>query len=141
MAGAGARGRVSRISGNAPRDPDPDAPRLRDACDARPHPEVRVTEISQPTIEAVIKFLESKWKGSTCPLCKTGNWLIQNHVYELRRFFFGNLNLNEGPIVPVVTVSCNNCGNTILVNAITAGAIPPAPKQDETSAEAAAVKS
>jgi len=32
-----------------------------------------------------------------------------------------------GPVIPVIPVVCNNCGNTILVNAITAGLLSTAP--------------
>ena len=39
----------------------------------------------------------------------------------------GNLVLG-GQLVPVVPVVCNNCGNTVLVNAILAGLIPPGPE-------------
>ena len=36
-----------------------------------------------------------------------------------------------GPIVPLAPVTCNNCGNTILLNALIAGIVDPQPKKEE----------
>ena len=39
-----------------------------------------------------------------------------------------------GPLIPLVPVTCNNCGYTIVVNAILAGALPgplPLPEKKE----------
>ena len=71
--------------------------------------------------EKFINHLKEKWKGSACPLCKTGNWTVSDKVYELREFHDGNMVIGGGPIVPIVPVTCDNCGTTILVNSILAG--------------------
>ncbi len=68
-----------------------------------------------------IAHLQAKWKGSACPLCKTGNWSVSDKVYELREFHGGNMVIGSGAIVPIVPVTCDNCGNTVLVNSILAG--------------------
>jgi hypothetical protein len=68
-----------------------------------------------------VDHLKDKWKGEPCPLCKSGNWNVTDKVYELREFHDGNMVIGIGQIVPVVPVTCDNCGNTVLVNSILAG--------------------
>lgn len=72
----------------------------------------------------VIKFLSEKWRNRPCPVCGISAWSVQDSTYELREFNQGNMVLG-GPLIPVVPVICSNCGNTILVNAILAGVVPP----------------
>ena len=57
-------------------------------------------------------------------MCNSGGFSVQDQAFELRAFNDGNL-IVGGPIIPVVPVVCTNCGNTILVNAIIAGAVKP----------------
>ena len=68
-----------------------------------------------------IEHLKEKWKGSACPLCKSGSWTVSDKVFELREYHDGNLVIGGSPIVPVVPVTCDNCGNTVLVNSIISG--------------------
>lgn len=75
--------------------------------------------------EKIIKHLSDKWKGRSCPMCGAGNWNVSDKVFEIREFHDGNLVLGSGPIIPLVPVTCDNCGNVILVNAIVAGSVSP----------------
>ena len=70
-----------------------------------------------------VDFLNEKWKGRACPICGGGPWNVSDDVFEIRDYNNGNLVIGGGPIVPVIAVTCMNCGNTIFVNAILAGAI------------------
>lgn len=82
--------------------------------------------------EKFLSHLKEKWGGRPCPLCGIGNWNVSDSVYELREFHDGNLVLGSGPIVPVVPVTCSNCGNTIMVNALLSGAVEqPKTKEDK----------
>ena len=74
-------------------------------------------------IEKVIQHLNSKWGNRPCPMCGSNSWNVSDKVYELREFHGGNLVLGSGPIFPVIPVSCNNCGNSVMVNALMSGAI------------------
>ena len=74
-------------------------------------------------IEKVIQQLNSKWENRPCPMCGSNSWNVSDKVYELREFHGGNLVIGSGPIFPVIPVSCNNCGNSVMVNALMAGAI------------------
>lgn len=77
-----------------------------------------------------LTHLRNKWADRSCPLCGVGNWNVSDSVYELREFHEGNIVLGGGPIIPVVPVTCSNCGNTIMVNAILSGAVEK-PKEKE----------
>ncbi len=71
-----------------------------------------------------IEYLRTKWSGRVCPMCLVGNWNVQDSTYQLMEFNQGGLVLG-GPVIPLVAVICTNCGNTLLVNAITAGIMEP----------------
>jgi hypothetical protein len=73
--------------------------------------------------EKFIAHLKLKWHGRNCPMCQAGNWNISDRVFELREYHGGSFVVGGSPIVPVVPVTCDNCGNTILVNAIVADAV------------------
>lgn len=71
-----------------------------------------------------MNFLNSKWRNKVCPLCNNNNWSVSNTVFELREFNNGNLILGgNNAIFPVMAVSCTNCGYSVMINAITSGAI------------------
>ncbi len=72
--------------------------------------------------QKMIQFLNEKWQGTICPYCRGPEWNVENKMFELREYNKGNLYLG-GPnssIVPVVPVTCSNCGHTVLVNALVA---------------------
>lgn len=71
-----------------------------------------------------IAHLQNKWSGRPCPMCATGNWNVQDSTFQLTEFNQGAMVLG-GPVIPVIPIVCNNCGNTLLINAITAGVIKP----------------
>jgi len=79
--------------------------------------------MKKPTGQEIINFLNSKWHGATCPLCGGREWNVNEKIYELREFNDGNLVVG-GPnssIIPVIPISCKNCGNTIFINALITG--------------------
>jgi hypothetical protein len=90
--------------------------------------------------DALLRFLSEKWKGTNCPMCKVGDWLVQDDLFELRQFQRGALMIG-GPVIPVVPVGCSNCGHTVLVNAITAGALKPEPQIETKPDEKVGAKS
>lgn len=75
--------------------------------------------------EKLINHLKEKWKGKPCQMCGTGNWNISDSIFELREYNKGNIVIGGGPIIPIVPITCDNCGNTVFVNAIKAGLIEP----------------
>jgi len=81
--------------------------------------------------EKFLTHLKEKWEGRACPLCGVGNWNISDSVFELREYHGGNLVIGAGPIVPIVPVTCSNCGNTIMINALLSGAVEKPKKKEE----------
>ena len=72
--------------------------------------------------DRMIAHLRDKWKGRNCPLCGEGGWQVQDKAFELREFHGCTMVLG-GPVIPLIPITCSNCGNTVLVNAISAGVL------------------
>lgn len=68
--------------------------------------------------EKLLNHLREKWQGRPCPMCGVGNWNVSDSIFELREFNQGNLVMGGGPIFPVIPVTCDNCGNSVFINAI-----------------------
>lgn len=71
----------------------------------------------------LIQALSEKWQGRACPLCNSGPWSIGSEIFELREFHGGNLVIGAGKIMPVIGITCDNCGNTVFLNAIKTGLV------------------
>lgn len=72
-------------------------------------------------IEAVLGFLNTHWKGSkACSVCANNHWNVNTELAELRFLSVGGFKVG-GPLVPLVVVTCNVCGNTLLFNAMRLG--------------------
>ena len=56
-------------------------------------------------------------------MCGQNSWTVSDTVFELREFHGGNVVLGSGPIYPIIPVSCNNCGNSVMINVIQSWAI------------------
>ena len=79
--------------------------------------------MSKADSEKIIKHLQEKWSGRPCPMCGNAGWSVQDSVFELREFHGGTMVIGGSALIPVVPVACNNCGNTVLINAIVAGVV------------------
>lgn len=73
--------------------------------------------------DKMIKFLNDKWKNRNCVLCGNNQWTVSDTIHELREYQDGSLVIGSSNIVPVVPIVCKNCGNTIFINPIIAGAV------------------
>ncbi len=73
----------------------------------------------------LIKFLNDKWQSRPCPMCHEGKWSVQDKIFELREFHGGSLVLGGTPIIPIIPITCGNCGHTILINALMTGIMEP----------------
>ena len=79
------------------------------------------------------EFLNNRWKGKTCPMCGAAAWNVSDEIYELREFHNGDIVLGAGPILPIIPVTCMDCGNTIFVNAMVSNAISNKPKESDSN--------
>ena len=73
--------------------------------------------------QIALKHLQEKWGTKPCQMCEKNNWSVSDTIFELRPYQGENIIIGSGPIVPIFPVTCNNCGNTILVNAIVSKSI------------------
>lgn len=55
-------------------------------------------------------------------MCGKGPWNAQARTFQLTEFHQGSF-IVGGPVIPIVPVTCENCGHTVLVNAIIAGVV------------------
>jgi hypothetical protein len=71
--------------------------------------------------EKLAKWLSEKWVGGiACPVCKENDWGLYDQIWELRKFQKGDVALG-GPIIPLVVITCNNCGHTMHFSALKIG--------------------
>jgi len=82
-----------------------------------------MNENKKADVQKVIEHLNTKWGKRHCPMCGENSWTVSDTVYELREYHGGNVVFGSGPIYPIVPVSCNNCGNSVMISAIQSGAI------------------
>jgi len=75
--------------------------------------------------KSTLENLENKWpkKYRVCPICKNRNFVMTENVYQISRYFPHKL--VQGPMVPLIVVTCTNCGYTYLFNALTLDAVKP----------------
>jgi len=72
--------------------------------------------------EQMVNYIKTKWAAPTsCPVCRQNTWQVAAEVHEIREFSGGNIVLGGSALVPLVPVTCQNCGNTMLFNALIAG--------------------
>jgi len=86
-----------------------------------------IVETTAAVDQRIVDFLNGKWRPpKTCTLCGSNVWSIEQNLAELRFLSTGGFVVG-GPIIPLIVITCNNCGNTVLVNAMKAGWKPPTP--------------
>lgn len=68
--------------------------------------------------------------GSPCPLCRTNSWHIMDEVFQAIEFDYRGL-IVGGSALPIVPLTCRNCGNTYFINALVANLIDPLSKKEE----------
>ena len=57
-----------------------------------------------------------------CAVCGAGQWQVEDTMFELREFSGGGI-AAEGSVKPVVTVTCNSCGNILFMSPLTTGIV------------------
>lgn len=74
--------------------------------------------------DMIIKALEDKGGGSpACPICRTKQFAVGEFVpLPTAPNPLGNLNpYGQQQVLPCVSLTCQNCGNTMLVNLLVLG--------------------
>lgn len=79
----------------------------------------------RPNGQDIINHINTHWANQVCPMCGGRAWSVSDKIFELREFNDGNFVLG-GPnssITPVIPVTCDKCGNTIFINALSTNLI------------------
>ena len=78
-------------------------------------------------------FTDKAPMGISCSVCQHRNWEIGPKIFEITEFHSGGAMVG-GPRIPVVSVMCVNCSNTLFFNAIRLNLVP-SDKKKETANE------
>lgn len=78
-------------------------------------------------MDKVMSHLKNKWGDNfCCPMCKGKEWEVAARIYKLPEFFqendFEQL-LRDEYVLPVIPVTCSNCGYTVFVTAEDCGVL------------------
>lgn len=82
-------------------------------------------KLTEDKVKIVIDKLNQDSKGGiTCSVCGNRQWVVNKEIMELRGFNNGDIVLGQGtPIMPMVTLSCAQCGHTLFFNALQLGVV------------------
>lgn len=64
-----------------------------------------------------------KWDEPSCPICKTKNWSLPNHVMCMKLSVEDLVVITNAPISPFFPVHCMTCGYAMFVNALISGVV------------------
>jgi hypothetical protein len=89
------------------------------------------SEWTDEQFQKIVAWLDEKWgHARPCPQCGASQWgILQYPAHLLMGRSDGSTELSGN--YPCIGVMCNNCGNTILVNALKSGVQLPKPKEAE----------
>lgn len=96
-------------------------------------------EFTSEQMEAITSALDDLWseESSGCWVCGENDWTIPPFLMELREFHGGPVVVGRSRYVPLLVVTCKNCGNTVTFNAFVLGILDPAegiPEEPEAAA-------
>ena len=79
--------------------------------------------IEKGELEKALRWVEQNWVGQkACVICGNSGWLIGDVVGEMRRVSPGPRWLPKpSSSYPMIVLSCENCGYTLLFNAMVLG--------------------
>ena len=81
--------------------------------------------LSEDKVKTLIDKLNVDSKGGiTCPVCGERLWGVNKTIMELREFNNGDIVIGgNSTMMPLVTLTCSKCGNTLFFNALRLGLI------------------
>ena len=81
---------------------------------------MRLTEEQQ--VEVMSK-IGQHFLGRSCSVCHKNDWKVDAVLYEVREFTVINVGFASETLLPVVVVTCANCGNLLFFNAMRLGVV------------------
>ena len=81
-----------------------------------------MTTIPKEDIQKAIAWIDEHWTGQkACPICENTRWGVADLIGEVQMTTLnGDL---TGKAYPLVIVTCQTCGYTVLLNALVIGLI------------------
>lgn len=73
--------------------------------------------------EQLISTINNKWATKNCPMCGNNNWNIDTDMMTMVGVGEDKSVKLGGKMIPVVSITCNNCGNTVFVNPLAIGCV------------------
>ena len=78
-----------------------------------------MAKLSEKDGEKVLQYVKSKIKGDfVCSICKNKDWSINPYLFKVSEYKPEGKNRQ---VMPLVSITCSHCGNTLFVNAFDAG--------------------
>ena len=82
-------------------------------------------------VESVKKyFTEKAPMGVPCSICQHRDWKIAPKIFEISEFHSRSA-MGGAPRIPVISLMCVNCSNTLFFNAIKLGVVPADEKEGD----------
>lgn len=81
-------------------------------------------DLRSPIDPSMMERLNQLWRAKICPVCLTDTWNVEQQIAELRFLSMMPTFNAGGAVVPLVVVTCQTCGNTLLFNAVKLGWVP-----------------
>lgn len=78
--------------------------------------------LSDQTKERMRAWWE-KWNNPECPICKSRNWSLPNHVFCMKLSVEDLAIITNAPVSPYFPVHCMTCGYAMFVNALVSGVV------------------
>jgi hypothetical protein len=79
-------------------------------------------KLTPEQVDRLINALDQRWPDpKICPICKNTTWDTLDIVFELKGYTQDPESNEQPTVMPLVPLTCKNCGNTILFNVIAAG--------------------
>lgn len=81
-----------------------------------------MTTIPKEDIQKAIAWIDEHWTGQkACPICQNTRWGVADLIGEVQMTTLdGGL---TGKAYPLIIVTCQTCGYTVLLNALVVGLI------------------
>ena len=82
-----------------------------------------MASIGRGDLEKALRWIEENWVGEKdCAICGNSGWLMGEAVGEMKHLNPSSRWMpNFGSSYPLIVLSCENCGYTLLFNAIVLG--------------------
>ena len=82
-----------------------------------------MASVGRGALEKALAWIEDNWVGKKeCAICGNSGWLMGEVVGEMRHLNNSSRWMpNFGSSYPMIVLSCENCGYTLLFNAIVLG--------------------